>query len=84
MGWENLLNWAGGKYSHRKGFNNYLARITLSTTVYFLWAERNHRIFQNHHQPPGVLSQEVLSQIRLLLLSYKGVIPDHIKAGWNV
>lgn len=82
--WANMLRWAGISFSKRQGFHNLLARNILATTTYFIWTERNRRIFQNKEKPAGTLSHEVITQIRLLLLNFKGHIPSNVRMRWNV
>ena len=72
------------KFSSKKRFINILARNMLATTVYFIWTERNGRIFQNRHKAAGLLSQEIISQVRLLLTVHKFPIPKAIRARWNI
>ncbi|KAG5226961.1 reverse transcriptase zinc-binding domain-containing [Salix suchowensis] len=82
--WDRMLRWAGKKFSKKKRFHNVLAKHMLATAVYFVWTERNHRTFRNQRKPANVLAHEAAMQIRLLLMSYSGHIPDHARASWNV
>ena len=82
--WEQLLNWAANHYSNRKGFNSILMRHTIAIAVYFIWKERNCRVFQGDQKPASVLAREVIMQLRLLLMSYKGPIPDDFRLKWNI
>ena len=82
--WKHLLLWGRRKFSTKNKATNFIAKQTLATTVYFLWTERNGRIFQNNFKPARLLSHEVITQVRLLLLDFKHHIPVHIKTRWNV
>ncbi|KAJ6770873.1 hypothetical protein OIU74_017344 [Salix koriyanagi] len=84
LNWVHLMQWVEDKFSKRKDFSSILARLTLSTAAYFIWTERNCRVFQEHQKPSGVLAHEALMQIRLLLLNYKGTIPARRRVQWNI
>ena len=84
LNWSNLLHWAGLKFKGRKGYTNLIAKHTLATTVYFIWIERNSRIFQHKFKHAGLLSNDIASQIRILLLNFQGQIPEIARIRWNV
>ncbi|KAB5541855.1 hypothetical protein DKX38_014829 [Salix brachista] len=74
--WEHLLNWAAIQFSKRKGFTSILMRHSVAIAVYFIWTERNCRVFQGDQKPASVLAHEAIMQLRLLLMNYKGAIPE--------
>ena len=82
--WEDLLMWAAQQFSSIKGLSNLIAKHCVATTVYFLWTERNNRIFNSHQKPHGILAQEVISQVRLLLMNVTGNIAQNLKERWNI
>ena len=82
--WNALLQWASNQFRSKKNVINLLSRHMLSSTVYFIWTERNNRIFQRHYKPPAMLSREVLSQVRLLLMNFHGDIPSSMCMRWNI
>ena len=84
VNWENVLQWAGKKFIKKKRFNCLLAKHMLATAIYFIWIERNHRIFQRQNKPVGVLVQEAITQIRLLLMNYTGHIPNYAQDRWKL
>jgi hypothetical protein len=45
--WTQLLYWTASYYKQRNDSEHMIARILLSTAVYFLWFERNNRVFTN-------------------------------------
>ena len=44
--WQSLLQWAASTF-RKKDFTHTLPRLVLSTVVYYLWYERNNRIFKH-------------------------------------
>jgi hypothetical protein len=51
-----------------------IARLVLSTTIYFLWHERNNRVFHYAYQPPAATVEAIFQRIRVHItdMSYKG------------
>lgn len=45
--WTQLFHWTASYYKQRNDSEHMIARILLSTAVYFLWFERNNRVFTN-------------------------------------
>ncbi|KAB5561307.1 hypothetical protein DKX38_006264 [Salix brachista] len=84
INWEDLLMRAAQRFSSKKGLSNLIAKHCLATTVYFLWTERNNRIFNSHQKPHGILAQEVISQVRLLLMNVTGNVAHNLKERWNI
>jgi hypothetical protein len=56
--WNHLLLWASTTYQ-KKNITHMIARLLLSTMVYFIWQERNNRIFSNCYQPSQTTSEEI-------------------------
>lgn len=75
MDWLCLLQWAATTFRKKKDFSHYLSRLALSVTIYFLWYERNNRIFSQIFRSGQQLSEEVFDIIRSCLLNKN---PDHI------
>jgi hypothetical protein len=75
MDWLCLLQWAATTFRKKKDFSHYLSRLALSATIYFLWYERNNRIFSQIFRSGQQLSEEVFDIIRSCLLNKN---PDHI------
>jgi hypothetical protein len=68
MSWHGLLLWAATSLRDNKVFSHLLARQILSSTVYFVWYERNNRIFNQASKTPQVLSGEIIETIRSVLM----------------
>ena len=48
-----------------------LNRLIIATTVYYIWKERNERLFSQNAKDTEVVLQIIQEQIRLQLLSLK-------------
>jgi hypothetical protein len=87
MQWNHLLQWATSNYRKRKNILHIIARLSLSTTVYYIWFERNNRIFTSTFHPPQHTSAEIIQLIirsHLENMGRKNPIPDAIREIWNM
>ncbi|KAB5521999.1 hypothetical protein DKX38_026318 [Salix brachista] len=67
LSWINLIHWASGAWAKRKDFQHLTARLILSSTVYFLWYERNRRIFTSLHRPSREIAEDIYQLLRAYL-----------------
>ncbi|XP_020262762.1 uncharacterized protein LOC109838753 [Asparagus officinalis] len=74
--WDQVMNWYSTNLKG-KGFMKKMKRMTLSATVYWIWKERNLRIFQGKLHTPAQLVREVKTTILSKVLNEN--IPEHIK-----
>ncbi|PWA58657.1 reverse transcriptase zinc-binding domain-containing protein [Artemisia annua] len=56
---------------HNKTIKSVLVRITLAACVYFVWTERNKRLFANEKTDNKELMEKVVNHVRLKLSSLK-------------
>ncbi|KAJ6940685.1 hypothetical protein NC651_006728 [Populus alba x Populus x berolinensis] len=56
--WQRLLQWAASSFRKPKEFTHILSRMVLSTTVYYIWYERNNRFFNNAYRSSHELMTE--------------------------
>ncbi|KAJ6296515.1 hypothetical protein OIU77_022128 [Salix suchowensis] len=84
MQWDLFLQWASANFGQRNNFSHLLARHAISTTVYFIWQERNHRVFKNQAKTVDSLTKDAIITMRSLLLNYRNAIPDAVKRDWNL
>jgi len=84
--WKPLLQWAAVHYQKKTDLHQMIARLLLSSTVYFLWHERNNRIFSNTAQTYQVIAEGIFQHIRTHISNMDniGVIPQQILATWNL
>ncbi|KAJ6971338.1 hypothetical protein NC653_035571 [Populus alba x Populus x berolinensis] len=84
--WQPLLQWAAVHYNKKSNLDHMIARLLLSTTVYFLWHERNNRIFSNAAQQYQVTAERIFQHIRthISTMDNIGVIPSQTLTTWNL
>ncbi|KAJ6397273.1 hypothetical protein OIU84_020275 [Salix udensis] len=78
LSWDLFLQWASDKFHHKASFHHLLARHAITSATYFIWQERNSRVFKQQRKPVELLINEALMQIRILLLHYEKEIPYKI------
>jgi len=86
LSWQPLLQWASFQFRKRKDFMHILARLSLSATVYFIWYERNNRVFSQHFRSQQDVVEEIFGLIRLRLLDMAArfQISSEIKSAWQL
>ncbi|KAK9048398.1 hypothetical protein SSX86_032639 [Deinandra increscens subsp. villosa] len=70
-----------------KSFESIVARIGVAAASYYVWQERNNRLFRNQTRPPDVLAGIILgvTRLRLVSLTYKRSLNVAVKlAKWNI
>ncbi|XP_022015016.1 uncharacterized protein LOC110914534 [Helianthus annuus] len=70
--WEEIVNWLRDRVKS-KAVNDYVARLLVAATTYFIWQERNARLFKNQLRPPEAISELITQQVR-----YKPKMRVHI------
>ncbi|KAB5534530.1 hypothetical protein DKX38_017616 [Salix brachista] len=76
MRWDCLLQWAASHFHHKGKFDHMMVRHAITSSVYFLWQERNARVFNNKHKEAATIAKEAMMQLRILLLHFKKAIPS--------
>jgi hypothetical protein len=85
LNWPNLLQWAAATLKSTKTFGHNLAKSILSTTMYFIWYERNNRIFHHVHKSVQSLGDEIFHLVRTCLLEQdQNKIPSRFKSIWSL
>jgi hypothetical protein len=84
--WQDLLQWASTHYRQQNDITHMIARLLLSTTVYFLWHERNNRGFSNQHRTGQTIVEEIYQLIRTHLthMEHADRIPDFVCTVWRL
>ncbi|WMV07465.1 hypothetical protein MTR67_000850 [Solanum verrucosum] len=57
-GWTEEIEWAT-LHANRKSIQDEVYRMTLAAALYYIWQERNHRIFQQKERS----IEEIIKQI---------------------
>ncbi|XP_020271599.1 uncharacterized protein LOC109846766 [Asparagus officinalis] len=74
--WGYIINWYNSRLK-RKGFMEKLKRMALTASIYWIWQERNFRIFQSKARQP----EKIFRAIRISIFSkiMNDNFPIHIK-----
>ncbi|XP_019266752.1 PREDICTED: uncharacterized protein LOC109244163 [Nicotiana attenuata] len=62
MMWANELEWAG-KYYKGRSITTELYKLVLAGTLYYIWQERNGRIFKGMQRLEGTLSRAIMQDV---------------------
>ncbi|XP_022018820.1 uncharacterized protein LOC110918847 [Helianthus annuus] len=68
--WEAIVSWLAARASSKSAIN-FISRLIVAASIYFVWQERNARIFKNQTRPPDVLSDLIVQTIRYKLMGVK-------------
>ncbi|KAF9681425.1 hypothetical protein SADUNF_Sadunf05G0000100 [Salix dunnii] len=84
--WKDLLLWACSQMTSNQATKYLEAKLILSTTVYFIWFERNNRLFNQVHKSATTLAEEIHQLIRLHLatITLKPPLSAATKARWGI
>ncbi|GJV87455.1 reverse transcriptase domain, reverse transcriptase zinc-binding domain protein, partial [Tanacetum coccineum] len=84
--WTRLVNCMASRF-HNRSIKSILCRILFGAAVYFVWQERNRRLFTSKKRPANNLLESILENIRFRLASIKvikSVFVDRVANEWNV
>ncbi|XP_022007469.1 uncharacterized protein LOC110906673 [Helianthus annuus] len=68
--WEEIVEWLLDRASS-KSASNYVSRILVAATAYFIWQERNAKLFKNQVRPPDQLCQIIINIVRYKLMGVR-------------
>ncbi|XP_021996200.1 uncharacterized protein LOC110893398 [Helianthus annuus] len=83
--WEDIMLWMD-QHSTRQPVN-VVSRLVVAAASYFVWQERNSRLFNRNQRSATALSQEIVNTVRLRLLSFKfkqGAVNRNFLQKWNI
>ncbi|XP_022040145.1 uncharacterized protein LOC110942657 [Helianthus annuus] len=84
--WDDIVNWLLDR-SNSKLASVYVAKLTVAATAYFIWQERNARLFRNQVRPPESLSETIIQQVRYKLIGAKLKKCDNVRKllrAWDI
>ncbi|XP_044481548.1 uncharacterized protein LOC123208252 [Mangifera indica] len=84
--WASLVHWASLHLRQRKHFGHLISRLSLSATVYFLWYERNNRVFHQASRHRREVVRDICDVVRARIIpmgdSYD--ISPQLRAIWHL
>ncbi|XP_071695489.1 uncharacterized protein [Rutidosis leptorrhynchoides] len=84
--WKDVFQCLYG-VANRRVARVVVSKILLSTSVYFIWQERNSRLFNNGGQNPDQLFKAIILTVRLKMRSLKFKESHHVRdlrLKWNI
>ncbi|KAK1406353.1 hypothetical protein QVD17_41647 [Tagetes erecta] len=66
--WEDIIRWVTPRIRVNSA-RSIIERLVISALAYYIWQERNARIFKNELRSPKQLSEVVLSMVRMRIFS---------------
>ncbi|KAJ6432335.1 hypothetical protein OIU84_019555 [Salix udensis] len=85
LSWFSLVEWTSRRYQDTKSINNRIGALILAATVYYIWQERNRRIFQQLSQSVSTVGEAIFQVLRDQLMSNNGLsMADGTRAIWNI
>ncbi|XP_071697814.1 uncharacterized protein [Rutidosis leptorrhynchoides] len=59
------------KYPYSRNIWSIINRLLIAASVYFIWQERNHRIFRKVHRDEAAICKDIQNFMQLKLLTFK-------------
>nr|GEW25763.1 RNA-directed DNA polymerase, eukaryota, reverse transcriptase zinc-binding domain protein [Tanacetum cinerariifolium] len=84
--WEAIIDHAS-HWPNNKSILNVIKKISLAASVYFIWRERNKRLFAGEKKEWETVLNEVINTIRFKLISVKiksSVYVSNIEKTWKI
>nr|XP_043625571.1 uncharacterized protein LOC122596997 [Erigeron canadensis] len=61
--WNSIMQWLIARAKSRS-IGNVIGRLVVAASAYYIWQERNNRIFKNHARPPDILAKLIQDTVR--------------------
>jgi len=73
------------QYQKKNDITHLIPRLLLSSTVYFVWHERNNCVFNNTFQSPQSIAEAIFQHVRLhiITMEHKDRIPIAVENVWG-
>ncbi|KAJ0599776.1 putative RNA-directed DNA polymerase [Helianthus annuus] len=68
--WRDIVEWLLAR-ARSKSAVIYVAKLLVAAASYFIWQERNARLFKNQLRPPEMVSEIILKTVRYKLMGAK-------------
>ncbi|KAJ6689283.1 hypothetical protein OIU85_005665 [Salix viminalis] len=83
--WNSLVEWTSRRCQDTKSTNNKIRALIFAATVYYIWQERNKRIFQQLSQPASTVGEAIYQVLRDQIMCSNGIsLADGTREIWNI
>nr|GEV53999.1 hypothetical protein [Tanacetum cinerariifolium] len=67
---EDIVNWLR-PMAAKRSFKSVVGKLLFASTAYFVWCERNNRLFKNIRRSPDKLKDHIMVVVRLKLITFR-------------
>ena len=74
-------------FSHKNSIKSVVTKLVLAASVYYIWRERNSRLFAHKKRKPDQLAASIIHTIRLKLFTFrfkKSRRLDELRIAWDI
>ncbi|KAJ0939765.1 hypothetical protein HanRHA438_Chr02g0064921 [Helianthus annuus] len=68
--WSSIMQWMIQNANSRK-LDRIVGKLLIAAATYFVWQERNNRLFSSVQRTPDMLSHAIISTVRLKIMGFK-------------
>ncbi|XP_022032476.1 uncharacterized protein LOC110933568 [Helianthus annuus] len=68
--WASIMAWFEQRASS-KSSKTIVSKLVVAAAAYFVWQERNNRLFSQNHQPSSKIADIVLQTVRFKLMTFR-------------
>ncbi|KAJ0800754.1 putative RNA-directed DNA polymerase [Helianthus annuus] len=68
--WSSILTW-GEQHSRSKNVDHIVCKLVIAAASYYIWQERNNRLFNNSKRSVDQVSEKVKGSVRLRLMGFR-------------
>ncbi|XP_022042093.1 uncharacterized protein LOC110944752 [Helianthus annuus] len=77
--WDSVMGWLVNSANTRH-LGGVVCKILVGAVTYYIWQERNNRLFSRLQRSPAILSQVIFNSVRLKIMGFRIMKhPDHMK-----
>ncbi|KAJ0954953.1 hypothetical protein HanRHA438_Chr00c04g0845041 [Helianthus annuus] len=68
--WSSIIQWIEG-HAQSNSLESIVSNLLVAASTYFLWQERNSRLFSRDRRNANVLSKIIIETVRLKLMGFR-------------
>ncbi|MFS7997107.1 hypothetical protein Hanom_Chr12g01137851 [Helianthus anomalus] len=68
--WDSIIAWLS-HYANNNSAKSIVSKLVVPASSYFIWQERNNRLFSRNQRNATVIANIVLHTVRLKLMTFK-------------
>ncbi|XP_022024393.1 uncharacterized protein LOC110924705 [Helianthus annuus] len=68
--WDSIIQWMDLN-AHSRTAESIICRIVVAASTYFVWQERNSRLFNQNQRSASVLAKVIIDTVRLKIMGFR-------------